>query len=301
MKIRSLAKVAILAGAAMAVAVLPISPASAHSPHPIVGIAASPSGEVALGDSVLVTATISDQHTLAPYTTGNVELQYKQGGSTYYTFASGTPNSSGVFADTLDVTSPPFVLTVGDDGEPDTDDDKELNLRVLYDGATTAQSSVLVLDVVESAGCDDGTVHISEPSVTGTGVPAPGSTERWTFAIEVRNCTGVDLTGVKVQGGTSGWTSLDGTPSASKAPVPSVKTNKKTSIITWTGDLADGEAVTITVPVTGTVGRICGAIQYLSGAWSAAYQITEPGTPPVTTKYKTDYTGRASVEVTCAE
>lgn len=292
--------IALLAG--LTAALVSAGPASAHAGHPVAGISVSPSGQVSLGGSVLVTGTITDQHTGAAYTSGTVDLEYKQGGPDYTSFASGTPNGSGQFAASLDVTEANgFGVTVGEDGILGTDDDNgTLNLRVIYtNGVLSDQSSVIELDIIEGAECNDGLVHLSEPAVTGTGIPAPGSTHGWTFSLQVQNCTGVTLSGVKVQGGTSGWTALNGSPTASTG-ILAVKQNKKTAVITWTGDLADQQSATITIPVTGTVGSTCGAVQHLSGAWSAAYRITEPGPPPVTTSYKTDYTGRAFVEVTCA-
>jgi len=114
------------------------------------------------------------------------------------------------------------------------------------------------------------------------------------YSFTVENCTDSDLTNVKVQGGTSGWTSLSGTPTATKGSVV-VKNNNKNSIITWTLNLAQGESATITVTVCGSLkASACGTTQFLSGPWSAAYIDPDTGDPA-----KTDYTDRFSIDVIC--
>jgi len=135
---------------------------------------------------------------------------------------------------------------------------------------------------------------LSEGSLIGPSqVAAPLGNTCWTYTFTVENCTDSDLTNVKVQGGTSGWTSLSGA-SATKG-TPTVKNNNKNSIITWIGNLAVGESVDITVQVCGSLkASACGTTQFLSGPWSAAY--TDPDT---LLPAKTDYTDRFSINVVC--
>jgi hypothetical protein len=133
----------------------------------------------------------------------------------------------------------------------------------------------------------------------GQGLPPPGFTGCWTFTITVQNCTDSDLTGVKIQGGSNGWTDNTQTTASSTGgsnELLNVKNNKKNSVITWTGDIAQGETVSIDVEVCGTIksNAACGTVLFLNGPWSAAF--TDPDTLlPV----KTDYTGRLTIEVTC--
>jgi len=135
---------------------------------------------------------------------------------------------------------------------------------------------------------------LSEGSLLGPSeVVAPLGNTCWTYTFTVENCTDSNLTNVKVQGGTSGWTSLS-SATATKG-TPTIKNNNKNSIITWIGDLAVGESVDITVRVCGSLkGSACGTTQFLSGPWSAAY--TDPDT---LLPAKTDYTDRFSIDVVC--
>jgi hypothetical protein len=127
----------------------------------------------------------------------------------------------------------------------------------------------------------------------GNGTPNPGDSGPWTFAISVENCTGVNLTGVKVQGGTSGWTNYvsfsvpDGIVTLKNMP-------KNTQVLTWKVDIANGQTKTIEVKVNGTVPSTApdGQIRYLSGPWSAAYD--DDGNP-LTPMVKSSYTGRVSI------
>jgi hypothetical protein len=143
----------------------------------------------------------------------------------------------------------------------------------------------------------DLTIAVAQAS--GPGSPPPGFTGCWTFTITVQNCTDSDLTGVKIQGGSNGWT--DNTQTQASASGGSngdlvIKNNNKNSVITWTGDIAQGETVSIDVTVCGTIKAktACGTVLFLNGPWSAAF--TDPDTLlPV----KTDYTGRLTIEVTC--
>lgn len=267
---------------------LPLTAAIAHNDgstahHPEASIAATPNDEVGLGSSITVSSTISDKHrTEYRYSVGTVTLEWKKGGPDYTTIGTpGTPDATGTYSQQLAVTEA-AGFAIGD----------LIQVRARYSGpAGSDQSSVIEDILVVENPCDDGLVHLSNPAITGTGVPAPGSTHNWAVSLQVKNCTGEDLTGVKVQGGSSGWTTT-GVATATSLPAPTQKANKNNTVTTWTGALADQAAVTITVPVSGTVSTVCDAVQFLSGNWSAAYKLAG-------VSYKTDYTSRASVTVTC--
>jgi hypothetical protein len=140
-------------------------------------------------------------------------------------------------------------------------------------------------------------ISIAVAQVGGPGSPPPGFTGCWTFTITVQNCTGQNLTGVKIQGGSNGWTDNTQTTASSTGGSNeslNVKNNNKNSVITWTGDIAQGETVAIDVTVCGTIKATtaCGTVLTLNGPWSAAY--TLGGVP-----MKTPYTGQLTIEVTC--
>jgi hypothetical protein len=146
------------------------------------------------------------------------------------------------------------------------------------------------------------TIQVGIEKVFGDGTPIPGESAQWKFRVTAQNCTGVDLTGVKVQGGSNGWTTLDSAVS-DKSPQPVVKSNNKNEVITWTGALANNEKLKIDVMEHGTIKSTdaCssdpdnpspGTVRFLSGAWSAAW--TQSGL-----QRKSDYTGRVSIVVTC--
>jgi hypothetical protein len=126
---------------------------------------------------------------------------------------------------------------------------------------------------------------------SGDGTPNPGDSGPWTFAISVENCTGVNLTGIKVQGGTSGWTNYTGF-SVPDGSVTVKAMPKKTQVLTWTVDIADGATKTIQVTVDGTVPCSApdGQVRYVSGPWSAVF---DDGSGP----QKSAYSGRVSLTV----
>lgn len=134
-------------------------------------------------------------------------------------------------------------------------------------------------------------ITVGATLASGNGTPPPGASGPWTFRISVQNCTGVDLTDVKVQGGSNGW-----------APITNIvvssgdftrRTNNRNEVITWTVNVADGTTVTIDVTVNGTIpaNAADGQIRYISGAWSAVY---DAGSGP----QKSDYSGRVFLTVT---
>ena len=56
--------------------------------------------------------------------------------------------------------------------------------------------------------CSGSGVNVGPVLASGDGAPNPGDGGPWTFTVSVQNCIGADLGGVKVQGGTSGWTTF---------------------------------------------------------------------------------------------
>jgi hypothetical protein len=137
---------------------------------------------------------------------------------------------------------------------------------------------------------------LSEGNLTGPSqVAAPLPNTCWTYTFTVENCTDSAISGIKVQGGTSGWTTLNvGTTSATSGSFV-VKNNNKNSVITWTLDLASGESASITVGVCGSLkASACGTTQFLSGPWSAVFIDPDTNEP-----VKTDYTDRFSIGVVC--
>jgi hypothetical protein len=178
-------------------------------------------------------------------------------------------------------------------GSPHVDTHQSLEVPLTIDCGLCGNSTALTIGI---------------ELASGDGSPYPGASGPWTFRLTTTNCTGVDLNGVKVQGGSNGW-----------APIPSpflsyvsydrpglleVKGNNKNQVVTWTGDLPYLSSVKIDVTVTGTIkpGNPCtpilqtipepGSVLFLSGPWSAAY--TWLGLPA-----KTPYTDRVALVVTC--
>lgn len=138
-----------------------------------------------------------------------------------------------------------------------------------------------------------GVVNVGAVLASGNGTANPGDAGPWRFTISVQNCTGADLTGVKVQGGTSGWTNFTTAAVSSgdwtiKGQPATSKKKSSTQVIVWTVDIPNGVTQNILVTVDGQVscGATDGQILFISGPWSAAYNGT-----------KSDYTGRVSLTV----
>ena len=134
--------------------------------------------------------------------------------------------------------------------------------------------------------------NISADFASGNGGPAPGSQGPWAFRITLENCTGVDLAGIKAQGGSNGWAPMTSYV-ASKGGV-AVSSNKKNEVLTWNVDMPNGTTETLLVNVDGKIpaSAVCDSIRYLSGAWSAVYDAGLGS-------QKSPYTGRVSIQVTC--
>jgi hypothetical protein len=146
------------------------------------------------------------------------------------------------------------------------------------------------VDLTATSSCSPG-VNVGATLASGNGTPNPGDSGPWTFAISVENCTGVDLTGVKVQGGTSGWTTYVGFL-VPDGDVTVKSTSKNTKVLTWIVDIAKGQTKTIEVIVNGTVPCSApdGEIRFISGPWSAVF---DDGSGP----QKSAYSGRVSLTV----
>jgi hypothetical protein len=108
---------------------------------------------------------------------------------------------------------------------------------------------------------------------SGNGAPAPGECGEWVYTITVMNCTGNDLTGVKIQGGSNGWsTQTAQSATGGTETFFGVSTKNKNTVTTWTGDIAFGDTVTITVTLDGCAPGKCpgsnGNVLNLNGGWS---------------------------------
>jgi hypothetical protein len=156
-------------------------------------------------------------------------------------------------------------------------------------GPATSTSRTVDLFINAASSCSG--INVGAALAAGNGTPNPGDSGPWTFAISVENCTGVDLTGVKVQRGTSGWTNYveysvpDGSVTLKNMP-------KKTQVLTWIVDIANGQTKTIKVTVNGTVPCSApdGQILFISGPWSAVF---DDGSGP----QKSAFSGRVSLTV----
>ena len=173
-----------------------------------------------------------------------------------------------------------------------------VGFRARYIGEGDAQNSSVQTDLtIECDECGTSTdLTIGLSDVDGLGSPPPGYSGCWEYTLTVQNCTDSDLTGIKAQGGTAGWLNAADTSVTAISGTATISYNRRNQVITWIGDLAQGESVDITVHVCGTIkpSTACGTIMFLSGPWSATF--TDPDTAlPV----KTDYTGRAQLTVTC--
>lgn len=85
--------------------------------------------------------------------------------------------------------------------------------------------------------------NIGAAMASGNGAPAPGSSGPWVFRITVENCTGVSLSGVKVQGGSNGWAPM--VDHQVDTGTVAVRTNKRNQVLAWVLDLASGQEESI--------------------------------------------------------
>jgi hypothetical protein len=253
------------------------------------------------GDTVAITGSVAvtgTQHPAPDPLGGKIQIQECMSGGVGVPAANCSPNGTGTWT------------TLNGSGE-DLDQPGENSTTVNFDttglggsiigfrshyvpggGAhVPAESTSPAVDLVINAASSCSGVNVGATLAAGNGTPNPGDSGPWTFRISVENCTGVDLTDVKVQGGTSGWTTYggfsvpDGTVTLKSMP-------KKTQVLTWIVDIANGQTKTIDVTVNGTVPCSAqdGQILFISGPWSAVF---DDGSGP----QKSDYSGRVSLTV----
>jgi hypothetical protein len=185
-----------------------------------------------------------------------------------------------------------------------TADGKNIGFRVHYQGAPTLYAGSFSAGTDLSLSCsicgENTNFTIGLSLASGSGNPCPGSYQCYTYILTVQNCTAHDLTNVKIQGGTAGWLDQSVTAATSDVlPQPQVKAvgKGKNKVITWTGSLASGSEVNITVHVCGTVASTDGTTEFLNGPWSATgTTVADPNTGyPGGELVTTGYTGQLSI------
>lgn len=165
--------------------------------------------------------------------------------------------------------------------------DATYGYRTEYTGSNdfaSSESPCVDIDFVASedgvCGGYEDVVVLRIQGAAGQGVVDAGDDGPWDYTIEVLNCTGIDDLPVKVEGGTSEWTSFKEAvtvPGEDWTATPRSKgKNGTTETITWPTVLDDEEMKTITVTVDGIVQGYPGEMLWLSGPWSAAYDNGDP-------------------------
>jgi len=302
-------KCAVLAGGVVALSLLLTSgPALAHKNNTSSAISLS-ANPVTAGTQVTITATVTFLGTAGPgSSSGHGTIP-----------ANGTP----VVGDTVKIQelmlngvgvpcgTPGAAFTDIDSGPTDAHGQFSTNFDTtgLVGGSTICfrahhpdsgdahgndQSASVGVDlVIINAAPSCSGVNVGATLAAGNGMPNPGDSGPWTFAISVENCTGMDLKGVKVQGGTSGWTNyvgylvLDGDGNVTITNMP-----RNTQVLTWIVDIPNGQTKTILVTVNGTVPCSApdGQVRYISGPWSAVFNDGSG-------RQKSAYSGRVSLTV----
>jgi hypothetical protein len=283
-------------------------------------ISVSPSGTVTVGTPVTVTGTVhakSGSTDLGPVPdgAGTIGFYFHAPGATpgsFTLFASclpsgGTGSCNAVFNTTSYAPTYPQTFQL-------------LQFKVVYTGNSTYKgSSTPPVHIRVIAGACTGGLSITSSLASGNGHPNPGDSGPWQFNIHLQNCTGVPLSGVKVQGGSNGWAPVQ-TPYAPLNIVISggsyvVKGNNKNQVITWTVYIPNGGTADLTATVNGTIpaSALCASdpvsvdpydiacayepscisvVRWLSGPWSAVFN---DGSGP----QKSDYTNRVFIVTTC--
>lgn len=227
------------------------------------------------------TAVVGDTVKIQELQVSGVGVACGTAGAAFVDIDSGATNGSGQFSTNFDTTGLGGSTICFRALHPDSGGSH---------GNDQSASPGVDLVINPLPACTPG-VNVGATLAVGDGTPNPGDSGPWTFAISVENCTGVNLTGVKVQGGTSGWTNYlgflvpDGNVTLKNMP-------KKTQVLTWIVDIADGATKTIQVTVGGTVpcSASDGQVRYVSGPWSAVF---DDGSGP----QKSAYSGRVSLTV----
>lgn len=280
------------------------TPASATGPKPspTLTISFNPASPVTDGTPVTITGNAYDTTNNVAVTDGMLQIQQCNAPdrslitTTCTSLYSDTPDASGnvslVTFDTTGYSNPSYVDGNGFSGPT-------LYFFAHYVPAVGAAygegwSPVESLTVNSGSTCDGTGLFIGNVAASGNGAPSPGETGSWSFTIQVQNCTGVDLTSLKVQGGTVGWaTSATATVSQGSSAFKGTKKNPD-QVLVWTaGALANNASATVTVTITGTVPKgSCGALP-ISGSWSAT------GSDANGTAYPSTYTDSSTITVVC--
>ncbi|MEO7811303.1 MAG: hypothetical protein ABIR73_04580 [Usitatibacter sp.] len=136
--------------------------------------------------------------------------------------------------------------------------------------------------------CEGSTdVKLNVYQAAGQGEVRVGDVGPWTYTFTVLNCTSGKKT-VKVQGGTTAWTSfLNWVISAGSAIGKG--TGNGNQVTTWTVDLEAKQSQTIAITVNGKVPNTLETWIPISGAWSAAYNDQGP--------QKTNYTDAVLLQI----
>jgi len=184
---------------------------------------------------------------------------------------------------------------------------RAVGFMVFYTDASNPESESVANDLTvdcNHCGTNSG-FSIGDPAVTGPGNPCPLSRHEWSYTFTVQNCTDSPMTGIKIQGGTSGWLdavnqSVTILPTVEGWSITSKTTGRNNRV--WTikqiqgHTLAIGDSVVVKVTATGRVSNNCDEVMYLSGPWSATGTKTTDNTQVTTT-----HTSRASLFVDCSE
>jgi YVTN family beta-propeller protein len=168
---------------------------------------------------------------------------------------------------------------------------------VSCNGSSAAQAS---LQVTIAAACSGLSIANDAGSQSGS----PGQPFTGSFTVAAQNCTGADLTNVKMQGGTAGWlaqASTSWTTDPISGTVSASSTKKNTTLTARFPTLADQASASgagmasVTVMVRGTVPphTACGSQLPISGSWSAS------AVAPDGTTIRSPYTPSATITVTC--
>ena len=277
---RSIAVFVALIGASAAVtfagAPIPSTTVLAINPNPVV-----------VGDpSPTMTATVTPDS--GSITEGKLRIQQMVDDVTLLPVACGTPASHGVVFQEEDPTDGTFTNT-----SADTSVIGSFGYFAQYvpsggSGIHESQSGCFNLDVVAPL-CSGG-LQIAATAAAGTNTPVAGAIWNGGFEITITNCGLDPAVGVTAQGGSSGWTTVNGiNPDTGLAGVKATKGKSSTDIIQWSvGTMAAGAKAKIVVSESGFIkpNTPSGTVFFLNGPWSAQ-----------TGGVKTDYSGRITITV----
>lgn len=242
-------------------AVLSATPASTTS---TISFSGNP---VAVGDDVTVTANV----TVA--TAGTMKLEQLVDGTTLLPTSCGTPGAT--YLEMISVGLPATASA-----KAYTSIGGSFGYRAHYvpgggGGGSFHESMSPCTNLVVSqpAGCTGGLL-IAAMQSSGTDLPVAGTTWTGSFTIRVSNCSLNIAPGVKSQGGTSAWTTVQ---SMSADVNTSVGVRKATGggnqVLLWTiGDMAAQQVDNLVVNLSGKIkaGTASGTVLNINGGWSAS-------------------------------